>query len=305
VVEDDLVTQRMLREFLESVGYRVSVSANGREALEALRASRPCLVVADIVMPVMDGRELCERVRADPATADIPFLFLTAVPQRLLGLRRGADDLITKPFSRQELLARVERILARQERLRALEAGGASPLTGHTSQVPLADLLQLLSLNARSGVVRLEGKSGRRARVHLREGRIVHATAGGVEGRKALFRVLEWDDARFEMDPLGEPPPDETIPDDPAGLLMEAMARNDELRAELAALPPLGTRLRARAGRQAEGVQRLEEAERAVLARFESGASLEEVLDRCPESDLEIGRILRRLHEMGLLVPEA
>jgi CheY-like chemotaxis protein len=309
VVEDSLVTQRMLREFFESVGYEVDVAANGRDALQAVEAHPPRVILADIVMPVMDGWELCERLRAEPATADIPFLFLTAVreaPQRVLGLRLGADDYITKPFSREEVLARVERILARQERLRGLDAGGTTPLTGHTSQVPLADLFQLLSLNARSGVVRLERAGELRGLVHFREGRIVHAVAGAVDGCKALFRLLDWEGAHFEMDLLGDPPAMETIPDDTAGLLMEAMARNDELRTLLAGLPPLEGRFRVRPGGRnaAELPAPAGPAEGALLAWFESGASLEEVLDRSPLSDLEIARILLRLLEEGILEPE-
>ncbi|TDI14178.1 MAG: response regulator, partial [Acidobacteria bacterium] len=111
VVEDSQLMQRMMRELFEGVGYQVVVARNGHEALQELEPHAPEVIISDIIMPVMDGWEFCEKVRSNPATADIPFLFVTAsreVPDRVRGLRMGADDYITKPFSEEELLARVE-----------------------------------------------------------------------------------------------------------------------------------------------------------------------------------------------------
>ena len=125
VVEDNRLMQRMMRELFEGVGYQVMVARNGSEALQELEPHAPEVIISDIIMPVMDGWEFCEKVRSNPATAEIPFLFVTTareVPDRIRGLRMGADDYITKPFSEGELLARVERMLAKVERLRTLEA---------------------------------------------------------------------------------------------------------------------------------------------------------------------------------------
>jgi CheY-like chemotaxis protein len=307
VVEDSLLVQRMMREFFESMGYRVTVAGNGREALKEFEGQQPEVIISDIIMPVMDGWEFCEKVRSDPSTADIPFLFVTSareVPDRVRGLRMGADDYITKPFSREELLARVERILAKVERLRALEALGGSALSGHTSHLSVTDLFQLLGLNAKSGVVLLADPSGGSGEVHLREGRIVHAVLGPLQGRKALYRLLEWEECRFELDPLAEPQ-EESLDGEATGALMEALAHNDELRDLLGRLPELDQRYRRgeEAGRQALELD-LEPPERDLLAEFAHGATLREVLDCTPLEDLAAARIVRKLLQHGLVAPD-
>jgi len=306
VVEDSQLMQRMMRELFEGVGYQVVVARNGHEALQELEPHAPEVIISDIIMPVMDGWEFCEKVRSNPATADIPFLFVTAsreVPDRIRGLRMGADDYITKPFSEEELLARVERILAKMERLRMLEALGGTALSGHTSQLSITDLFQLLSLNGKSGVVRLTDASGTSGSVHLQEGRIVHAVLGEMQGAKALFRLVEWEESRFEMDPLAEPG-GHTLSGDTTGALMEALTQNAELREILTHLPALERRYRT-SDNVKEEIQRLdlEAQEQSVLSEFTVAASLREVLDRCPLRDLQIGEILRKLLEKELLLP--
>lgn len=306
VVEDSRLAQRMMREFFEGVGYQVVVAGNGREALQEFEPRPPEVIISDIIMPVMDGWEFCEKVRSNPATADIPFLFVSAVrevPHRVRGLRMGADDYITKPFSQEELLARVERILAKVDRLHMLEALGGTALTGHTSHLPLTDLFQLLSLNGKSCVVRLTDASGRCGEVHLHEGRLVHAVLGEMMGRKALFRLLEWEESRFEMDPLAEAG-GPTLSGDTTGTLMEALTQIDEFREVVALLPDLQRRYRPSPAAQEE-LQRLDlgPREQSVLAEFDRDASLREALDRSPLDDLQIGEILRKLLQHHLLRP--
>ncbi len=305
-VEDNQLMQRMMRELFEGEGYEVVVARNGREALQEFEPHAPEVIISDIIMPVMDGWEFCEKVRSNPATADIPFLFVTAsreVPDRVRGLRMGADDYITKPFSEEELLARVERILAKMERLRMLEALGGTALSGHTSQLSITDLFQLLSLNGKSGVVRLTDASGTSGSVHLQEGRIVHAVLGELQGVKALFPLVEWEESRFEMDPLAEPG-GHTLSGDTTEALMEALMQNDKLREILTQLPGLERRYRL-SETVKEEIQRLdlEAQEQSVLSEFAAEASLGEVLDRCPLRDLQIGEILRKLLEHDLLLP--
>jgi DNA-binding response OmpR family regulator len=307
VVDDSLLVQRMIRECFEPAGYDVRLATNGLEALTEMRAMRPDVIISDIIMPVMDGWEFCEKVRKNPETADIPFLFLTAVqeiPERIRGLRMGADDYITKPFAREELLARVERILARMERLQKLDLQSGTALSGHTIHLAITDLLQILSLNGKTGALTLTDAGGAAARIFFREGRIVHAVLGSVMGQKALFRLLDWQEAHFELDPVREPSATETIQESTSNLLMEALTHNDELRQVRATLPALAHRYRL-----APGVKRmvarlgLEAPEKSVLPEFSEIASLEEVLDRSPLADLRIGKILVKLLENGLLEP--
>ncbi|MBC8279718.1 MAG: response regulator transcription factor, partial [Chloroflexi bacterium] len=113
VVEDDDDIRTVLVAFLNRGGYETITAADGKDGLRRFYSDRPDLVVLDISMPVMDGWQVLERLRE---VSDIPVLILSAAVQerdKLRGLRSGADDYITKPYSAEELLARVEVALRR------------------------------------------------------------------------------------------------------------------------------------------------------------------------------------------------
>jgi adenylate cyclase len=118
---------QLLRDLLSVEGYQIVTAEDGREALEVLYQCSPDLVLLDLNMPVMNGYEVCQRIKANPTTADIPVLMLTAWADpeyRVKGLELGAEDYLAKPFDHRELLARIQtRLRAKQEadRLRAVQ----------------------------------------------------------------------------------------------------------------------------------------------------------------------------------------
>jgi diguanylate cyclase (GGDEF)-like protein len=140
VVEDDAFLARLLTVELSSSGYRTRVAHDGEEALEAAFERCPDLVLADVMMPKLDGFELVRRLRADPRTEAVSIILLTARGQqadKLAGLSAGADDYIVKPFDNEELLARVAGVLRRAEYMRS-----QSPLTGLPGNVRIEDEIQ-------------------------------------------------------------------------------------------------------------------------------------------------------------------
>ncbi|MBI2322591.1 MAG: response regulator transcription factor [Chloroflexi bacterium] len=113
IVEDEPRYVRLLRANLESLGYEVASVATGQEVERDLPALAPSLVILDLMLPDVDGFEVCERVRA---VSDVPIIVLTARVQQadvVRGLKLGADDYVTKPFDMEELLARIEAVLRR------------------------------------------------------------------------------------------------------------------------------------------------------------------------------------------------
>ena len=113
IADDDLAVRTILRAVLQREGYEVVEAANGREALEALHQARPALVMLDVEMPEMDGWEALERIRE---STDVPVMMLSAhagEAHTVRGLRAGADDYVAKPFTKNELLARVDALLRR------------------------------------------------------------------------------------------------------------------------------------------------------------------------------------------------
>ncbi|GLY64199.1 response regulator transcription factor [Amycolatopsis taiwanensis] len=113
VVDDDETVRDVVRRYLEAGGFRVEVAGNGTECLQLFEQSRPDLVVLDVMMPGINGLEVCRRMRQ---SSQIPVVLLTALGEeedRIAGLRLGADDYVTKPFSPRELALRVASVLRR------------------------------------------------------------------------------------------------------------------------------------------------------------------------------------------------
>ncbi|HET8577852.1 MAG TPA: response regulator [Methylomirabilota bacterium] len=135
IVEDEPDIRDLLAFHLEREGFQVSKLRSGADALRQIKASPPDLVLLDIMLPELDGLEVCRRLRREPATAAVPVVMLTAKGDeidRVLGLELGADDYIVKPFSPKEVVARVRAVLRR-----ARPASGAARIvTGRLSIDP-------------------------------------------------------------------------------------------------------------------------------------------------------------------------
>jgi two-component system alkaline phosphatase synthesis response regulator PhoP len=116
VVEDERDIRELIRFHLEQEGYGVREAETGESALALMTAERPALVVLDLMLPGIDGLEVCRRLRATDSLRGVPVIMLTAKAaevDRVLGLELGADDYVTKPFSPRELVARVRAVLRR------------------------------------------------------------------------------------------------------------------------------------------------------------------------------------------------
>jgi len=115
-VDDEPEAVELVEFNLKQAGYAVTTAIDGAEALKKARHQTPDLIVLDVMLPEMDGFEICKTLRLDAATARVPIIMLTAKAaeiDRVLGLELGADDYVTKPFSPRELLLRVKKILSR------------------------------------------------------------------------------------------------------------------------------------------------------------------------------------------------
>ncbi len=128
LVDDEQHIVDLAKMYLEQAGYSVASAANGQRALERILRDKPALVVLDLMLPGLDGWEVCRRVRAE---SDVPIIMLTARSDdidRIVGLELGADDYLTKPFNPRELVARVRAIL-RRAAPRAADGAAARAVT--------------------------------------------------------------------------------------------------------------------------------------------------------------------------------
>jgi DNA-binding response OmpR family regulator len=119
VVEDDRDIAELVERYLQKAGFSIELLASGHDALKAITDRTPDLLILDLMLPHVDGLEICRAVRSDPRTAAIPIIMLTAraeESERIVGLEIGADDYVAKPFSPNELVARVRALLRRTQR---------------------------------------------------------------------------------------------------------------------------------------------------------------------------------------------
>ncbi|MEK7326434.1 MAG: response regulator transcription factor [Chloroflexota bacterium] len=127
LVDDEANIVELAKLYLEREGFRIASVGDGAQAIEAVRKENPALVVLDLMLPKMDGYEVCRRVRAN---SDVPIIMLTARDEdidKIIGLELGADDYMTKPFNPRELVARVKAILRRAPPGQGVKQTGRGP----------------------------------------------------------------------------------------------------------------------------------------------------------------------------------
>jgi len=132
VIDDEKDLIELVRYNLEKDGFDVIAATDGQSGLDVVKKHRPDLVVLDLMMPGVDGLQICKQLRADPRTGRIPVIMLTAKAteaDRIVGLELGADDYITKPFSPREVVARVKAVLRR-----------SAPATEQRQEIRVGDL---------------------------------------------------------------------------------------------------------------------------------------------------------------------
>lgn len=148
VVDDEANIVELVRLYLEREGYQVKTAGDGISAMQAVLTQRPALIVLDVMLPGMDGFEVCKKIRA--GDNDVPIMMVTARDDdidKILGLELGADDYLTKPFNPRELVARVKAILRRF---------GAKKLTEISEVIEIGDLtINLSNREIRKGEINL------------------------------------------------------------------------------------------------------------------------------------------------------
>jgi DNA-binding response OmpR family regulator len=119
IIEDDSDIARLVEHYLAAEGFKVGHAKDGIEGLKRVKATPPDLLILDLMLPGLDGLDVCKALRASPQTSALPILMLTAKGEesdKVIGLELGADDYLTKPFSPKELVARVKSLLRRKAR---------------------------------------------------------------------------------------------------------------------------------------------------------------------------------------------
>lgn len=227
IVDDDPSTRSILAGALARPGREIEVAEDGFEALRLIEARLPDVIVTDVVMPRMSGWTLVKQLRAAPATAFVPVIFLSgldAPEDRIQGFRLGGDDFVAKPVNLEELRLRIESALRHAPRERARAVG----MSGTLAAVGISTLLMVLSMERKTGALSVTHQ-GTTARLLIRGGDVVQAWLedvgrGGVE---CVYELFSWTDGEFEFVSTEIEVPD-SIGCSTTGLLLEAARRSDE-----------------------------------------------------------------------------
>ncbi|HYB74670.1 MAG TPA: response regulator [Candidatus Sulfotelmatobacter sp.] len=308
VVEDELLIARMVQECLAPLYVEVVHVTSGPQALEAVLAHPPDLILLDVVLPGIDGFEVARRIKSDPKTGHLPIIFLTALSQatdKARGFELGADDYITKPFQFEEVQARVRRALQRAEAARALRAAEAGRgIRGRLRDMGLPSLIQFIELERAGGVLSLT-RGEERGHIYFDGGRIVNAVLRGTQGEHAVYRLLAWDDGEFELERVhGGTAFEGRIAASNQALLLEGLCRRDERARLKAALPPMNIRLAAseRLRHALQGKKPAADLQR-YLPLLDGTRTIQQVVDESGEDDLKALVDLAKLYRSGMLEP--
>ncbi|HLL21726.1 MAG TPA: DUF4388 domain-containing protein, partial [Kofleriaceae bacterium] len=305
LVDGDTRSMRVLEVSLRKAGFTVTTAVSVTDALDKLALTAPDLIISETTFPDGEGFELPRRVRATPDWADIPFIFLTAeasIENKIRGLELGVDDYLTKPIYIKEIVTRINILLQKRQRLRFEERkDGHTRFAGRVADMPVVDVIQTIEISRKSGVIQFTGDRGRQATIYFRDGRVIDAEAGALQGEDAIYRLLTWNDGEFEV-VFRTVRRREVIATSSQGLLMEGMRRLDEWSRILEQLPPLTHRFEVDAAELATRLGDVPDDNNSLLRLMDGKRTLLEVIDASDVGDLESLQAIARLYFEELLV---
>jgi DNA-binding response OmpR family regulator len=306
LVDADPRSLRVLEVSLRKAGYSVATCNDAEQALEMVEISKPDLIISDTRLPGMDGFVLVENLRQNPEYADIPFMFLSSdvsVESKVRGLELGVEDYLTKPIYIKEIITRVNLELQRRQRegLQESTSSNKTRFSGSLADMGLVDLLQTIDISRKSGVLHLTSGEQRGA-IYFKDGRLVHAELGKLRGESAVYRVLVWNEGRFDLEFRQVRVAEETIQTSTQGLLMEGMRRVDEWGRLLEQLPILESVFEVDDEQLLERLAEIPDEINDILKLFDGRRTVMRVVDEQGQDDLGTLTAISKLYFEGLIV---
>ncbi len=232
IVDDNPSVLKLLNISLTKAGYNIIEAENGEEAFEVANENLPDLIISDIMMPQMDGLELCWMIRENSKIPMVPFIFLTSFDDpetEVKGFRAGADKYLNKPIERKDLLEKVQELLSRKNKVsdvakKELDNKG---FAGDLSDLSIVELVQMLNLNRKSGVLHIETDIG--GEIYLKDGQLHAAKCSDLEGENAVYKLVEQQDGKFNFE-ISDVTIERNVENSTMNVIMEACRIMDESR---------------------------------------------------------------------------
>jgi len=232
IVDDNPNVLKLLNISLSKAGYTMVEAENGEVAFQLANKEKPDLIISDIMMPQMDGIELCWMIRENSEVPLVPFIFLTSFDDQemeIRGFRAGADEYLNKPIDRKELLERVEELLNRTEKLKTIDdtSDTKKAFEGDLKDLSIVELVQMLNLNKKSGVLHIDGPS--KGEIFLKDGQLIGAQTKTKQGEEAVYELVTFVDGTFKFEILDKNLT-KNVSNSTMNVIMEACRIMDESR---------------------------------------------------------------------------
>jgi len=234
IVDKDPQATSLLELRLLNEGYQVQVVRDGQQALKIIETRKPAVIISDVVIPKVDGFNLCETVKSNPQTKDIIFIFTSSRSDDFnmtKGLELGAEDYQTKPVNVPFLIAKVRKLL---EAKIAAQASGKSDanqgVAGKLSQMGLVEIIQILGGGTKTACIKIQRDKGTKAELFMERGKIVRAKTDAHKGEDAFYEIMTWAEGNFSIQ-NDLTTNEKNINQSNDFLLLEAMRRMDEAAA--------------------------------------------------------------------------
>ena len=231
LVDDEVDYLMLLKLRLVNEGFEVVVTDRSIEALAVMEREKPDLVIADVVMPEMDGIAMYRKMRELPGTGDTPLLFLSGkddTSKKVEALHLGAEDYLLKPVELKELAARIRNIIRRDKRRKnGVGAGTSQGVIGDLKNLGIPDIVQTLHLGLKTACVLLKAGQHDEGRIYFTNGRISHCEVENLAGEEAFYRLLRLQEGTFVIT-HGQTTKKRTIDMDEMQLILEGFRRLDE-----------------------------------------------------------------------------
>lgn len=230
-----------LKKRLEQEKFTVIEVENGDQALDRALECRPCLIIAEDEMAVMDGWSMCANIKRYDEIKDVPVLLISSfsdLNQRIKNVALETVDFIAKPAQPEEVVARAYMSIKKVEVAKYTQKIQRWPsLDGDISQFPITDLVQSFAFTQRTGTLNIHRETGEEGFLFFDQGNIINAKLNKMCGKKALLRILPWKDGKFHLD-TKPPSCSQEIFGDSLSILLDGMRVVEELQNLQNCLPP-------------------------------------------------------------------
>lgn len=241
VIDGDSKNLQILKESLEKADFQVITSNNGNDAWTSIQSEKIDLIVSEVDIPGIDGFQFLEKLQKDPVGASIPLVFLTNrrnLEDRIRSLRSGVKDYMIKPLHVKEVIARLQMILRRIERMKTEETDFAKKEVGRLEEQNVEHLIEHYGTERKTGVLTIYDENNHSGEIYFRDGAVVNARLGNFKAEKAVYQMLPWKAGHFVM-MLQDVSVKEEITVSNLGLLLQGFKRLQDREKLIKQLPSL------------------------------------------------------------------